>query len=223
MASFKFTHKDKGYEVDEKGFLLNFADWDEDFAEGMASKLKIAHGLTKEHWNVIYSIRNAYKELGRCPVVYETCKINSLRIGQLGRLFPAGYLRGACKLAGITSEVGHLGLPYHPASKPETFSFMESYNKTYEVDVHGFLLNPDQWDEYYAICKAFEMKIADAKLTDKHWEIIRFLRERHKETNKVPRVYETCKENQMDLEELERLFPDGYHRGAVKIAGLRVK
>ena len=29
--------------------------------------------------------------------------------------------------------------------------------------------------------------------------------------------------NLIDLDELQKLFPDGYHRGAVKIAGLRVR
>ena len=102
----------------------------------------------------------------------------------------------------------------------ETMSFMESYNKTYEVDVRGFLVNPDQWDEYYAAYRAYEMKIG--KLTDGHWKIIRFLRNSYEKSGKIPAIYDTCKENQIDIEQLERLFPDGYHRGAVKIAGLRL-
>jgi len=222
MDAFTYSHEGKSYEVDSKGFLLDFDGWDENFAKGMAPKAKITHGLTKDHWDVIYSIRNGYEELGRCPLIYETCRTNSMRIADLGRLFPTGYLRGACKLAGITSKVEHLGLPYQPTSKPEHMSFMESYNKTYEVDVRGFLVNPEQWDEYYALYRAFEMKMHGGKLTDKHWQIIRFLRESYEKDHKVPTVYKICKENQIDIEELERLFPDGYHRGAVKIAGLRV-
>ena len=60
------------------------------------------------------------------------------------------------------------------------------------------------------------------KLTDKHWQIINFLRKSFEKNNMVPTIYETCEANGIDLEELEKLFPDGYHRGAVKIAGLRV-
>lgn len=222
MDAFTYSHKGKTYEVDSKGFLLDFDSWDENFAKGMAPEAKILHGLMKDHWDVIYSIRNGYKEFGRCPLVYEICKVNSLHVGDLKRLFPTGYMRGACKLAGITSKVGHLGLPYKPTSKPENMSFMESYNKTYEVDVFGFLMNPEQWDEYYAIYRAYEMKMHGGKLTDKHWQIIRFLRESYEKNHRVPTVYKTCKENQIDIEELEWLFPDGYHRGAVKIAGLRI-
>jgi tRNA 2-thiouridine synthesizing protein E len=36
-------------------------------------------------------------------------------------------------------------------------------------------------------------------------------------------VTETCEANDLDIDELEQLFPDGYHRGAVKIAGLRLR
>jgi tRNA 2-thiouridine synthesizing protein E len=59
------------------------------------------------------------------------------------------------------------------------------------------------------------------KLTEKHWQVIRFLRDEFAKTGKVPTVFDTCSRNQIEIDELERLFPDGYHRGAVKLAGLR--
>jgi tRNA 2-thiouridine synthesizing protein E len=61
------------------------------------------------------------------------------------------------------------------------------------------------------------------RLTDKHWQILEFLRQRFATNNIVPTVYETREANHLELEELQRLFPDGYHRGAVKLAGLRVR
>jgi tRNA 2-thiouridine synthesizing protein E len=217
-----FTSKDQDYDVDSKGFLINFKDWDGNFAQGMAEKLGLPRSLSKEHWNVINFIHNTFKETGRCPLVYETCQTMGLSISQMRSLFPTGYLRGACKLAGIPGKGGHLGLPYHPTSSPEIMDFMKSYNKTYEVDVRGFLVNPEDWDEQYAVYRAYDMKIDGGKLTEKHWEIIRYLRECYKKNSEVPTVYETCEANQINLRELEQLFPDGYHRGAVKIAGLRV-
>lgn len=67
------------------------------------------------------------------------------------------------------------------------------------------------------------MKInIEGKLTEKHWAVINCLRQRFKKDKTVLTIYETCEANQIDMAELERLFPDGYHRGAVKIAGLRV-
>jgi tRNA 2-thiouridine synthesizing protein E len=89
------------------------------------------------------------------------------------------------------------------------------------VDIHGFLIDPSEWDEDYVVFKAIEMKMP--ALTDDHWKIISFIRNRFEETGKVPTVYETCEENQIELEGLEALFPDGYHRGVVKISGLRVR
>jgi TusE/DsrC/DsvC family sulfur relay protein len=217
-----FSHHGKDYEVDSMNFLKNFNDWDENFAEGLAPQLDILPKLTTEHWDVIISIRNYFKEKGACPNVYETCRVCGLRISELRKLFPTGYWRGACKLAGLISFEGHLGPVLHPVDLPETRPFMEAYNKTYEIDVRGFLVNPEDWDEYFAVYKAYEMKIHQGKLNDRHWKIIKFLRDSYHQKKEVPTIYETCEANQIDLKELEFLFPDGYHRSAVKLAGLRI-
>ena len=215
-----FTFKEKTYEVDAEGFLADFDQWDENFADGMAPEVQIKGGLTEEHWKIIRFIRNTYAESGKCPLVYETCRRNTLKLEDLKKLFPSGYLRGACKLAGLTYKEGYLD-----QSGLEEFAeriAAGSDEKTYEVDVRGFLVNPEQWDEKFALFRAYEMKMPD-KLTEKHWKIIRFLRDSFRKNNIVPTVYQTCEANRIDLEELEKLFPDGYHRGAVKIAGLRVR
>jgi TusE/DsrC/DsvC family sulfur relay protein len=205
-----FTFGSRTYQVDTEEFLSDFDEWDENFARGMAPKVGAISGLSKDHWNIIYFIRNSYKEKGKCPLVYETCRVNRLHLQELKALFPAGYLRGACKLAGITyAEEFAENLT---SGAPE---------KSYEINIRGFLINPSQWDEKFALYRAWEMKMP--KLTKKHWQIIRFLRERFEEKNIVPTVYETCEAVGIDLEELQKLFPDGYHRGAIKVAGLRVR
>lgn len=215
----KLCYNNRDYEVDEKGFLLNFDSWDDDFAEGMSSELSIPDRLTSEHWDVIRFIRKTYEDSGRCPLVYETCRINGLRLRDLRRLFPTGYLRGACKLAGITYKEGYLGQTYFPLEAEDLNTI--SFDKTYETDVRGFLVYPDEWDVYFAVFRAYDMKIPGGKLTEKHWTIIRFLRDQWDQKKVIPTVYDTCEATGIPLEELEELFPDGYHRGAVKIAGLR--
>jgi tRNA 2-thiouridine synthesizing protein E len=217
-----FNYKGKDYEIDSLNFLKDYKDWDENFAEGMSLQLKISQGLTIEHWDIIKYIRNSFLEKGVCPNVYETARVFELRIAEMRKLFPTGYWRGACKIAGMFSGGAHFGPAFDPSYLPETLPFMDSYNKTYEIDVRGFLVNPEEWDEYYAIYRAYEMKIHGGKLNDRHWQIIRFLRERYAKTKEVPTIYETCEANQIDLEELERLFPDGYHRSVVKLSGLRL-
>lgn len=219
------NYKGKSYEVDSQDFLEDFRSWDTDFAKGMAQRLGMGEDLTKEQWDVINFLRDSFKATGVCPNIYETCRMCGLRIKELKRCFPTGYLRGACRLAGITYKegcVGQRGVHWPPYAEIEDVQVVYNH-KTYQVDVRGFLVNPDDWDEYYAIHRAFDMKIPGGKLTDRHWQIIRFLRESYEKSGEVPTVYETCENNEIDLEELERLFPDGYHRGAVKIAGLRVR
>jgi tRNA 2-thiouridine synthesizing protein E len=67
------------------------------------------------------------------------------------------------------------------------------------------------------------MKIPEGKLSKQHRQIIRYLRTTFYKTAKIPIVIEACEANTNDLDEIEKLFPDGYHRGAVKIAGLRLR
>ena len=91
------------------------------------------------------------------------------------------------------------------------------------MDVRGFLVDPDEWDEHYAAHRAYEMKMAGGKLSKMHWQVIRFLRSNFYKTGNLPTVSEACEANDIAVDELEQLFPDGYHRGAVKIAGLRLR
>jgi TusE/DsrC/DsvC family sulfur relay protein len=228
-----FTTKNKDYEVDENGFLVDFEQWDEDFARALSSDLGIKGGLTDEHLRVIRFIRKSYLEDGRCPLVYKTCKANRLTLKRLEKLFPTGYLRGACRLSGINYIPGYLGAPRvteqprpriatpSSAAVPESGTPTEERaRKTYTIDGYGFLQDAEQWDEQYATLRAFEMKIGP--LTDARWRILYYLRDRYHQTGLVPTVIETCRDNGIDLEDLEMLFPDGYQRGAVKLAGLRV-
>jgi len=213
------TIGNRTYEVDTEEFLADFNDWDENFARGMAPKAGIICGLSEDHWKITHYIRDSFKKTGKCPLVYETCRTNRLHIQELKRLFPAGYLRGACKLAGITYKEGYLDQFWAEDFAEQVTGGTQE--KSFEINIRGFLINPFQWDEKFALYKAWEMKMP--KLTDKHWQIIRFLRKSFEETNLVPTVYEACEASGIEIEELQKLFPDGYHRGAVKIAGLRVR
>ncbi|MCX6640439.1 MAG: TusE/DsrC/DsvC family sulfur relay protein [bacterium] len=215
-----FTYQDRNYQVDFADFLINSHEWDENFAAGMAPKTKILNGLTEAHWKVIYSIRDHYKKFGACPLVYQTCKNNQLRLRDLRDLFPTGYQRGACKLAGLTYREGFLGFSELPESEQGAATL--ELEKTYEVDALGFLMQPSSWDRNFAVFKAHELKLP-GKLTDKHWQLIDYLREYWNQNHVVPTVYDTCEALNLEIEVLESLFPDGYHRGAVKIAGLRFR
>jgi tRNA 2-thiouridine synthesizing protein E len=211
-----FTVGDKTYSVDRLEYLLDFNDWDENFARGMAPKVHIKSGLSEDHWKIINFIRDFFKRTGKCPTVYETCQMNRLDLGGLKKLFPEGYLRGACKLAGVTYMEG-----YFAPARSERATTADREEKTFEVNMQGFLINPQDWDKWYAINKALELKMP--RLTEKHWHVINFLRDSFEKKQIVPNIYDTCEATRIGLEELQLLFPDGYQRGAVKIAGLRAR
>ena len=218
MATVEF--EGKVYEVDEQGFLSHPEQWDENFARGLAPLVGILSGLTSEHWCIISFIRNTFTETGRCPMVHEIGRDCGMKLADLKKLFPSGYLRGACKLAGLTyleEEVHSSWLPTKRMTKVTT----ALAERVYRVNIWGFLVVPSEWDEEYAVFRAREMKMPE--LTQKHWSIIRFLREQFQKTGAVPTVHQTCEAFKIEIEELGELFPDGYNRGAVKIAGLRVR
>jgi tRNA 2-thiouridine synthesizing protein E len=209
------------FEVDDSGFLIDPSHWNEHFARLKAVEVGIPEGLTKEHWDAIDFIRTMYRVAGRCPNVYETCRRCGLTRSDLKRLFPTGYLRGACKLSGLSYREAYLGQTYLPTTAHDLNHI--TFKKTYRVDVRGFLIDASDWDEYFASFRAYDMKLPGGRLTDDHWRVIRYLRDRFSKTGEVPTVYETCEANNLRLSQLEQLFPDGYHRGLVKIAGLRVR
>ena len=214
-----FSYKGKEYKIDDGGFLEKFEEWSEDFAEAIAPEVGIKHGLTKAHWDVIYFIRDSFKEVGKCPLVYQTCRMNNFRLKELQSLFPAGYLRGACKLAGITYKEGYVKHSWLTATMRDAIAM--ATEKNYQVDARGFLVDAADWDEQFAVFKTHELKMP--QLTEKHWKVINYMRNYYHQYKRVPTIFETGEANELEIEELAELFPDGYHRGAVKIAGLRVR
>jgi tRNA 2-thiouridine synthesizing protein E len=205
------------YEVDSRGFLVRSEEWDEEYAEKTAAEVGISGGLTDEHWRVIRFVRSAYEKHQGVPLVYVTCVNNKLSLKDLKRLFPAGYHRGACRLAGVSYRTGYY--PYWIDAE-QLAEVPEAPTAGYRIDAQGFLMDHTEWDENFAINKALELKMPDG-LTDEHWKIIRYLRESFARTGVLPTVIATCEANLLELEDLAKLFPDGYHRGAVKVAGLK--
>ena len=212
--------KNKTYLLDDDGFLLDPGQWDDDFVEGMAPGLDITEGLTPIHWDVLKFIRATYLETGSCPIAHKTCKAHKLSLKDLQRLFPSGYLRGACKLAGVAFMAGGVTTPYFPT--PETrIGPIPLDKRVYRVNVQGFLVDPNEWDEDFAKFKARELQMP-GPLGEKHWQIIRYLRMEFDRKKDIPTIYATCEAAEIDIDAFAELFPSGYHRGVVKIAGLHL-
>ena len=91
-------------------------------------------------------------------------------------------------------------------------------NNEFDVDGDGFLQEPEIWNEEVAILFAKHDGIGE--LTDKHWAVIRYIREYWKEKDMAPMVRKLCQNTGLRLREIYELFPLGPAKGACKIAGL---
>jgi dissimilatory sulfite reductase related protein len=87
-----------------------------------------------------------------------------------------------------------------------------------EVDVEGFLTDPNQWTKDIAPIIAKEEGIN--KLTERHWKVIEFMRKDFKENGQVPTIRRLNKVGNVPTKELYELFPNGPAKKAAKISGL---
>lgn len=213
VAPKTFTYGSRSYGLDRHGFLNPPSQWNEDFANGMAKELGITGGLTAAHWKVLKYLRQKFLLEQEVPVVVQACADNGLRLSKLRRLFPTGYHRGACKIAGINYEFmceTNIWLTY------ESYRVLRAQH---QLTAAGFLENFDQWTEGFSELVAKEWNLPDG-ITESHRAVIRFLRNYFRETGSIPTVYETCKQAGVCLDEVRVLFPGGYRRGACRMAGL---
>lgn len=96
--------------------------------------------------------------------------------------------------------------------------------KTVEVDENGFLAHVDDWNknvaDYFAQAEGITM-------SDKHWEVVNFLREYYQECRIAPvkKILVRALERKFGPEKgnenyIYELFPAGPAKQACKIAGL---
>lgn len=80
----------------------------------------------------------------------------------------------------------------------------------------GYFTNIDQWNEAIAVDIAAEEGIS---LTEKHWEVLRYLREQQK--NEVGlTIRRIGKSGIVSIKEFYQLFPGGPLKKASRIAGI---
>ncbi|MDA1117511.1 MAG: TusE/DsrC/DsvC family sulfur relay protein [Proteobacteria bacterium] len=92
--------------LDEEGYLVDPADWNEAIAGELARKERIV--LTDAHWSVLRFMRQYYEEHHIAPDARHVMKhLAAWRSAggedrnDLFRLFPYGYVKQACKIAGM--------------------------------------------------------------------------------------------------------------------------
>ena len=89
---------------------------------------------------------------------------------------------------------------------------------TVDVDAEGFLTDPQQWNEQIAAEIARGSGIAE--LTDRHWQVVRFMREAYLRDGQAPSIRSLGKTSGVPIKELYQLFPKGPAKLAAKIGGI---
>lgn len=87
-----------------------------------------------------------------------------------------------------------------------------------EVDAEGFMTDPSQWNAEVAAAIAAEAGIG--QLTDRHWLVVNFMRDRYLESGSAPSIRTLGKASGVPIKELYELFPKGPAKLAAKIAGI---
>ncbi len=203
----------KTYTLDAYGFLDPAEQWNEDFANGMARLQGIYDGLTQDHWDFITYIRGKFLKERTLPLLVVACADNHLRLDKLKSLFPTGYFRGACRIAGVSYKFLCDVNIWH------TYETVPHLKSEFSLTPQGFIEEFGQWNKRFAQLVSDEWKLPGG-LTPKHWEVIGFLRTYYAAMNNIPAVHEVCEAHKLDLKDLHELFPGGYRRGACRIAGL---
>lgn len=91
-------------------------------------------------------------------------------------------------------------------------------NAPIDVDAEGFLQKPEQWSEDLALEIARQNGIPD--LTDRHWLVIRFMRDTYLSKGTAPTIRTLGKDSGVPVKELYQLFPKGPAKLAAKIGGI---
>lgn len=91
-------------ERDAEGYLVEPGDWNEDVARVLAQDENIE--LNDDHWDVLRFMRDYYEEHqviadARFAIKHLAERVGSDAKKQLSVLFPYGYVKQACKIAGM--------------------------------------------------------------------------------------------------------------------------
>ena len=96
----------KSVPVDDEGYLVDPGDWNEQIAEVLAREERVT--LSDAHWAVIRFMREYYEEHAIIPDARHVIRhLAEYRGGhgegrnELFKLFPYGYVKQACRIAGM--------------------------------------------------------------------------------------------------------------------------
>jgi len=86
------------------------------------------------------------------------------------------------------------------------------------LNEEGFFIHPEDWNEAMVPSLAAREGITD--VTDRHWQVIRFMRSEYFANGTGPTVRVLGKTSGVPIKELYQLFPKGPAKVAARIAGI---
>lgn len=93
-------------ETDDEGYLIDPGGWNENIAKLLADREGLVLG--PEHWKIIHYMRDHYNEHQTAPDARHVTKFIAEDMGHgrkagshLFELFPYGYVKQTCKIAGM--------------------------------------------------------------------------------------------------------------------------
>jgi TusE/DsrC/DsvC family sulfur relay protein len=87
-----------------------------------------------------------------------------------------------------------------------------------DLDAEGFMTDPSQWNDAIAAELAREAGID--RLTERHWQVVRFMRETYLRDGEAPTIRTLGKRSGVPIKELYQLFPKGPAKLAARIGGI---
>ncbi len=97
--------------IDDEGYLIDPDDWNKEIAEHLAQSEDIE--LNEEYWKIIMYMRDYFNDQKIAPGTRCVAKFiaEELDYGKQGRnhlfkIFPYGYVKQACKIAGMKRPRG---------------------------------------------------------------------------------------------------------------------
>jgi TusE/DsrC/DsvC family sulfur relay protein len=87
-----------------------------------------------------------------------------------------------------------------------------------DTDAEDFFVDPRQWTAEMAPQIAAANGISE--LTDRHWQVINFMRNMYLESGSAPSIRTLGKASGVPIKELYQLFPKGPAKLAAKIGGI---
>jgi len=90
--------------VDDEGFLTDYAEWDDDLGEVLASQIGV--DLTEAHWKVIHFLREDFKSQGETATSRRVQTVGGIPIKEQFVLFPTKPAKKMAYIAGLPKPHG---------------------------------------------------------------------------------------------------------------------